>query len=146
MISDLVFALVPGFAIWSLSRTKLEKGLIVILMASCLLATACGIPKFYYMVTYDFSSTDGLWNLVPEFFWCRMEEAIIIIAACAPLVKGPIERLAGRMGLPTFGIQMRSLDRVSTAVPDSDKSTFSWPAVDARSHRFVPRDDDAEEV
>lgn len=126
MISDLVCSAVPMFIVWKLSRSVVEKSLVIVLMASCLSATACGIPKVYYMTTYDFATNDGLWDLIDELFWCRLEEAIIIIAACTPLLKGPIERLLHRLGLPTFSVPVRELNRISSIVLDS-KSEGAWP-------------------
>jgi hypothetical protein len=126
MVSDLVCAIIPVFLIRTLPRSAIEKTLVSILMASCLLATGCGIPKLYYMVTYDFRSADGLWNLVPEFFWCRMEEAAIIIAACAPLLKGPVERLLRHFGLPTFVAPARGLNPVSSAAIYPGDGTTPW--------------------
>jgi len=126
LFGDLVCAVIPIFLIWRLSRSLLERVLVCVLMASSLVASACGIPKIYYMVTFDFSSPDAYYNMIPEFFWGRMEEAVIIIAACAPLLKCPIERLLRRLGLrPAQNAQahMRQLNLVSpgvVVVPDSD--------------------------
>ncbi|KAK0639881.1 hypothetical protein B0T16DRAFT_249158 [Cercophora newfieldiana] len=112
MLSDLVCALLPILIVWRLSRSTLEKLLVILLMTSCLAATLCGIPKLYYLVTFDFSGRDQLYDLIPEFFWFRMEEGIVIAAACAPLLKGPVERCMRRVGLPTFGIPTRDLNTV----------------------------------
>lgn len=125
MLSDAVCSIIPLFVVWRLSRSTLEKSLVMVLMGSCLVATACGIPKVYYLATYDFAGKDQLWALVPEFFWCSMEEGIIIIAACAPLLKGPIERVLRRLGLPTFGVPMRDLNRISSVALGS-KAERSW--------------------
>jgi hypothetical protein len=114
MISDLICSVVPLFIVWRLSRSTLEKTLVLLLMTSCLLATVFGIPKIYRLVIYDFDTKDGLWELIPEFFWFEMEVGTIIIAACAPLLKAPIERCMRRAGLPTFGVPMRDLNRVSS--------------------------------
>ena len=112
MISDLVCALIPVFTIWRLSRSVGERTLISVLMASCLLASGCGIAKLYYMIIYNFATDDNYWDTIPEFFWCRMEEAIIIIAACVPLLKAPIERMMKRVGLPTLQMPPPGLNHV----------------------------------
>ena len=114
MLSDFICSALPMFLVWRMSRSVVEKTLVIVLMASCLLATACGGPKIYYMVIYDFRSNDFFWQLAPELLWCRIEEIIIIIAACAPLLKGPVERLLGRFGLPTFGPTVRDINRISS--------------------------------
>ncbi|PKS05436.1 hypothetical protein jhhlp_008812 [Lomentospora prolificans] len=112
MVSDFICATIPFFLLRHLSRSSVEKALIYILMASSVIATGMGIPKLYHVLTYEFGADDRLWNLLPEFFWCRMEEAVIIIAACAPLLKSPVERLLRRMGLPVFKIPTRALKSI----------------------------------
>ncbi|KAK5659459.1 hypothetical protein OQA88_660 [Cercophora sp. LCS_1] len=114
MVSDCICTALPILLVWRLSRSRVEKGLVVVLIASCLVATACGIPKIYYLVVYDFATKDPLWDLVPEFFWCRLEEGIIIIAACAPLLKGPIERWFRGLGCAALERQPRTLNRITT--------------------------------
>lgn len=121
MVSDFICATIPIFLVWSLSRSVIEKILISILTASCLVATGCGVAKLYYMVTFDFTSKDGVYLMISEFFWCRMEESIIIIAACAPLLKGPIERAMYRFGMPTFRAPTRELNMIDAGTEDSQK-------------------------
>lgn len=102
MFSDLVCVVLPICLIRSLTRSPVEKALVALLLASSLLATACGIPKIYYTVTFDFSSPDVLYLMVNRFLWGRLEEGIIIIAACAPMLKVPAERAMARLGFATF--------------------------------------------
>ncbi|GAB1317803.1 Rhodopsin domain-containing protein [Madurella fahalii] len=102
MFSDFVCAVIPICLIHRLTRSLVEKVLVAILLASSLFATACGIPKLYYMINFDFTSTDGYFLMTNQFFWSRFEEGIIIIAACAPLLKVPVERFLARLGFPTF--------------------------------------------
>ncbi|GAB1314684.1 hypothetical protein MFIFM68171_04894 [Madurella fahalii] len=137
MLSDLVCTALPIFVVWHLSRSVVEKTLVIILIASCLIATACSIPKIYYLATYDFNSDDRMWHLVPEFFWCRIEEGMIIIAACVPLLKGPIERCLRRFGLPQFDSRPRTLTSIDTRVlgnrvkggwPDEGQRQWSIPS------------------
>ncbi|CAI4214064.1 unnamed protein product [Parascedosporium putredinis] len=98
MLSDFICATIPIFLFRHLSRSRVEKALIYVLMASSIIATGMGIPKLYHVLTYEYGAEDWLWNLLPEFFWCRMEEAAIIIAACAPcsrsLLKGSCDAWA----------------------------------------------------
>jgi len=49
-----------------------------------------------------------------------MEEAIIIIAACVPLLKCPIERLLQRFGLPTLGRPARTFTNVELTPPSGN--------------------------
>jgi hypothetical protein len=131
MLSDFVCAAAPLFIIWRLSRSTLEKALVMVLMASCLVSTACGIPRIYYLATYDFGGSDPLWSLIPQFFWCKIEEGIIIIAACVPLLKGPIERVLERLGMPTFRLPLRDLNRISSVALGS-KEEGMWEGRDRR--------------
>lgn len=143
MVSDLICATIPIFIIWRLSRSLLERVLVCILMTSSLLASAIGIPKLYFMITYDFTSPDGLYLMWDEVFWSRMEEAVIIMAACAPLLKSPIERVLRRMGLPTLKVPERELNviSVSTGPYDSvkDQDSVTWlPSQRLESKRSEP--------
>ena len=129
-MSDLICATIPVFVIWRLSRSLLERVLVCVLMASSIFATAIGIPKLYFMITFDFTSADGFYLMWDEVFWSRMEEAIIIIAACVPLLKSPIERVLHRMGVPTFKVPERELNVISAStgpynsVKDQDSQTW----------------------
>ncbi|KAK1828755.1 hypothetical protein QBC39DRAFT_415621 [Podospora conica] len=138
ILSDLICSALPMFLVWRMSRSAVEKTLVIVLMASCLLATACGGPKVYYMVVYDFRSSDFFWQLAPELLWCRLEETIIIIAACAPLLKGPVERLLGRFGLPTFGPTVRDINRISSGA--YVMASGAWPDEGGRRVWSPPSD------
>lgn len=125
-LSDLVCTALPIFVVWHLSRSVVEKTLVIALIATTLLATSCAIPKIYYLATYEFGKDDSLWRIVPEVFWCRTEEAMIIIAACMPLLKGPIERCLRRVGLPHFDSPPRTLSTIQTAVV-RHRAKGGWP-------------------
>jgi len=135
MVSDFICALVPVVVVRRLSRTRVEKTLISVLMASSLMASGCGIAKLYYMITYDFNSPDGLYLAIPEYFWCRVEEAIIIIAACVPLLKTPIERLLHRVGVGPFRAHPLYLNHIELSPPSgqTDDSSKTRTAVTGSS-------------
>ncbi|KAK3373094.1 hypothetical protein B0T24DRAFT_249764 [Lasiosphaeria ovina] len=130
MFGDIVCAVIPIFLIRSLTRSLIEKVLTSILLASCLLASGIAIAKLYFMITFDFSSPDGFYLMVDEFFWSRMEESVIIIAACAPLLRVPIERLLVRLGMPGFQIPARDLSTIS--VTPTIKESASGSGSDSR--------------
>ena len=136
MFSDLVFAIIPIFLIKNLNRSLVEKILVGILLTACLLASGVGIAKLYYMVVFDFSSKDGFYLMVDEFFWSRMEESVIIIAACAPLLKCPIERLLKRMGVSGFEVPTPELNEVSLGTVAKDTDSGS----DSQRSASTPRD------
>jgi len=125
MFSDLVCALIPIFLIRSLTRSLVEKMLISLLLASCLIASGIGIAKLYCMSQFDFSSTDGLYLMVDMFIWSRAEESAIVIAACAPLLKVPVEKALRRLGVRGFSIPEPELNSIVTTMPDTGESKGS---------------------
>ena len=81
-----------------------------------------------------------MWQLVPEILWCRLEESFIIIAACLPLLKQPIERVLRGLKFVDFEGRPRDIDRISTAV-DASRSVGAWPDEGAR-HFTLPNDEE----
>lgn len=51
----------------------------------------------------------------------RLEEILLIIGACAPALKRPIESLLHRFGLPQFGPVERELNSVHTVPETTNK-------------------------
>jgi hypothetical protein len=114
IFSDLLCTIIPICLLKNLTRSRVEKILISILLGSCLLGTGACIARIYYMVIFDFSSPDGFYLMVDRFIWSRAEESLLIIAACAPLMKSPIERFLKRLGLAQgFSVPQRQLNEVS---------------------------------
>lgn len=122
--SDLICAILPICLIRNLSRSTVEKVLTCILMGSSLMAMGASIAKIYYTAVFDFTDPDGFWLMVEKFYWSRMEESLIIIAACAPLLKHPIERGLKKMGWSGFEIPVRELNSVHFPT-DSNKEENS---------------------
>jgi hypothetical protein len=50
---------------------------------------------------------------------------MIIIAACVPLLKGPIERMLGQWGLPTVGPAVRDINRIDSVAHVTRSG--AWP-------------------
>lgn len=100
----------PAIAITKLSRTAVERGLICILMALCLAATAASAVKIHLMKLYDYTSPDVLRYMYQFSFWCRLEELLLVIASSAPFAKPVVERILSRFNLPTFGSLVRRLN------------------------------------
>jgi hypothetical protein len=126
MISDVVFAVMPMFIVWRLGRPFVEKALISFLMALGLFAAAAGIFKIYYTTTFDITSPDTYREMIPMFMWNRIEEIVVVIAACAPLLKSPIELCLHRLGLPTFQYRPRSLAIITTSRRVSSEGSQSY--------------------
>lgn len=114
IFSDLLCAIIPICLIKSLTRSPVEEVLVSILLGICLLGSGACIARIYYMVVFDFSSPDGFYLMVDRFIWSRAEESLMIIAACAPLMKSPVERLFKRLGLAQgFSVPRRELNKIN---------------------------------
>jgi len=116
MLGDLVCAVIPICLIHALSRSLVEKVLTSVLLASSLIASGIGIVKIYFQVTYDFGNPDALYMLANVFFWSRLEEALIIVAACAPLLRQPVEAGLKRLGFRGFSVPEPKLETISTGL------------------------------
>jgi len=124
--SDLLCTIIPICLLKNLTRSRVEKILISILLGSCLLGTGACIARIYYMVVFDFSSPDGFYLMVDRFIWSRAEESLMIIAACVPLMKSPIERLLKRLGLAQgFTVPLRELNEVSLRSQSKEADSHS---------------------
>lgn len=118
--SDLLFALLPMFLIWRLSRSKLEKLLVSILMCLGLLAAAANAFKIITTQTYNPFSTNIYAEIMPVYKWNRIEETLVVIGANMPLLKQPIETFLHRViGLPRFHPNVRSLNTIQTDPPSN---------------------------
>ncbi|KAL5592354.1 hypothetical protein FOBRF1_013380 [Fusarium oxysporum] len=120
LFGDLTLAIMPMFLIWKLSRSIVERCLITVLMALGLLATVAVIMRLVKMHTLDFASPERFRTLIPIYFWLRMEEAILILASSAPMLKSPIEHVLHRFGLPMFQPMVRKLTSFHSSAPTSD--------------------------
>ena len=98
----------------------------MVLMASGLSATLCGIPRIYCFWAYDWGTSDAVWELVPELMWRYVEERLILIAACAPFLKPLVEKGLRRLGVPTFGIPIRELNRASSLTAAEGSAEREW--------------------
>ncbi|KAK4108847.1 hypothetical protein N656DRAFT_771555 [Canariomyces notabilis] len=121
--SDLICAIIPGILIKSLTRSTVEKVLTFALLAACLVASGVVIAKMYYTIVFDFASSDGFYIMVDKMFWSRIEESVIIIAACAPLLRGPVERGLKRLGFRGIRPPTPALNSVGEQVTGSSKGS-----------------------
>jgi len=122
ILGDLVCAVLPMLIIRQLSRSAVEKALVSFLMASGVIASGAVGMKIYYQALCDEESPDSLRQFVPEYLWCRIEEIIIIIASCAPLLKTPVEKFLHSLGLPKFQNTPRQLNVI---LPGSTEDLFT---------------------
>lgn len=114
---DLVFAIMPIALIWNLNRSVLERFLVSFLLASGLFATAAAATRLYYVQTLNYSSSDVFREIMPTFFWCRIEEATLIAASSLPLLKASTEDILGKLGFPRFRYIERALQASHSQSP-----------------------------
>ncbi|KAF1969993.1 hypothetical protein BU23DRAFT_571055 [Bimuria novae-zelandiae CBS 107.79] len=110
LMGDLAVAIMPVFVIRKLNRSCVEKCLISFLMMMGLVAVATEVVKLIYANTFRYSSPDVMRTIVSLFFWSRLEESSLLLSACAPLLKAPIEGALHQLGLPAFHNIDRELD------------------------------------
>jgi len=128
LLCDFVFAILPMVIIWRLNRPLLERVLVTILMMLGLLATVAASFKIYYTATIDLGAPDASYREMPCNIWMRVEENVLIIAACAPLLKAPVENALHRLGFPTFHHGERELNSLYTnQIQSSVKETWTPP-------------------
>ena len=105
------------------------------LMGFCLIATIAGVFKVIVLNSYDALSENAVADMMTVYLWhvlsspdcvraseltrgvccrIRIEELILLIAACAPLLKRPIENLLQRLALPGFRPRANGLDSILT--------------------------------
>ncbi|EKJ69480.1 hypothetical protein NXS19_008169 [Fusarium pseudograminearum] len=123
LFGDLTLAIMPMFLIWKLNRSTVERCLITVLMALGLIAAVTVIMRLVKMRTLDFASPERFRTLIPVYFWLRMEEAILIIASSAPMLKFTIEHALHKFGLPMFQPRVRKLASFHASNPVSDTTT-----------------------
>ena len=74
-------------------------------------AAAAGAVKIYYIRTWKYGE-EAVSQTVAVYMWYRVEEISLIVAACAPFLKGSIESLLRRTNLPQFGFVLPSLKSI----------------------------------
>ncbi|KAF5844434.1 hypothetical protein GGP41_001372 [Bipolaris sorokiniana] len=114
MLSDIVFAAIPIYFVWSLHRPVLERILISTLMALGLLAATAEACIIYHAYLWNpRESTIRDW--MPLFWWYRVEEIGLIFAACTPFLKPLVERVLGRFGTSRFRFVTMELDSIQSS-------------------------------
>lgn len=100
--SDIASAVMPVFLICSLKRPLLERAVITVLMALGLSATGVVIARAIVAANGS-TSRDPMHKAVLQLILCRLEDGLLIAAACAPFLKRPVGHcLHRKFGLPKF--------------------------------------------
>jgi len=127
MFSDFTFAVLPIALVWKLSRSAVERLLLSVLLGLGLVAFGTGIIKLLTQYSFRIDSPDIMETMMPMYTWSRIEEIVIIIAACAPLLKAPIEgMLHSRLGLPRFYPSARGINTVHSLPSSIGKGKSLW--------------------
>ena len=114
MLSDIVFAAMPIYFVWSLHRPVLERILISILMALGLLAATAEACIIYHAYLWN-PQKSAIRDWMPLFWWYRVEEIGLILAACTPFLKPLVQRVLGRFGTSPFCFVTIELDSVQSS-------------------------------
>jgi hypothetical protein len=120
LICDLAFAIMPMFFVWRIDRPLLERILVSVLMTLGLCATASVAVKICLTMRFK-PVTDIDREMLRLFLWCRLEEYLLIAAACAPFLKPPIEWILRRLGVAEFMYTTRGLNSFHTSSDLSDQ-------------------------
>ena len=96
MFSDVLFAVMPIALVWRLSRSPVERLLLSVLLGLGLLGVVTGAIRVVTLSSFHLGSENVVADMMPVYLWSRIEEIVIISAACAPLLKGPIEGILHR--------------------------------------------------
>jgi hypothetical protein len=113
--SDLVFAIMPAFFLWSLHRPLMERMLVIVLMGLGIIAAIAGVMKVYHIHAWN-PREATLRDWVPLLWWYRVEEIGLIAAACAPFLKPFIERLLSQFGSKHFGFVTFGLNTIRSGI------------------------------
>ncbi|KAK5651370.1 hypothetical protein OQA88_12527 [Cercophora sp. LCS_1] len=125
MVSDLLCAVLPSLLIWRLSRPVAEKLLLSVLMGLCLVATLAGMFKVLALKSYDPTSENVVRDMMSAYMWIRIEELVLIIAACAPLLKRPIESLLQHgLPVPWFRSREKTLESIETLPSPGGRAVY----------------------
>jgi len=104
-----------------------ERLLISILLGLGLLGVVANAVKIVTLQTFKIGSANVVADMMPVYLWSRIEEIVIIIAACAPLLKAPIEGMLDRRFGLRFYPTVRGLGTVhSLPYGAVGKSDYSW--------------------
>ncbi|WZH47058.1 Integral membrane protein [Fusarium acuminatum] len=92
VISDFVFALLPGFIVWKLQLKKRVKYSLIPLLAMGCIASAAVVARFPYLAGYR--KPDWLWHTVDVAIWSAIEQGLAITATSLATLR-PLFKLAG---------------------------------------------------
>lgn len=127
MVSDIMFAIMPMFFTWKLRRPLTERALVSLLLALGFFATATVAIRLHYQIVYNSATNDTFHKMAVLFTWCRIEECLLIAAACTPFLKSSIDRFLARLSISTFKDTTGHLNSPHTGyIPNGRARNGSW--------------------
>ncbi len=97
--TDFLLSLAPMVMLWNLHRPLRERILVCCLMGIGLVASVTGIVKAVIVQQWGRTDIDN-WALAMSIAtWTMVEQLLAVLAACSPSLKGPLERVLGRLGV-----------------------------------------------
>ncbi|KAJ5161070.1 hypothetical protein N7492_006462 [Penicillium capsulatum] len=85
-VTDIVLAIVPIKAFWSLQMRMSTKLGLCVMMGLTLLSAIVTVVKATYLHLFS-DHTDPLYNVVPLVLWGLVEQNVVIVAACIPTLR-----------------------------------------------------------
>ncbi|KAF9873031.1 integral membrane protein [Colletotrichum karsti] len=111
VISDLTFAILPGFLVWGLQlKTKAKLALIPLLVMGCVASSAV-VVRFAFLM--NLRDPDFLWATLDIAIWSSVEQGLAITAGSLATIR-PLLKLVGyKLGMTTNPSRMRMTDDVA---------------------------------
>jgi len=79
-------------------------------MATGLFASGAGVMKIISMKNFNRTSPNSFLEVMPVFLWYRIEEALLVVASSAPLLKCSVGKALQRLGLHVFRFKTLELN------------------------------------
>ncbi|KAF6804786.1 integral membrane protein [Colletotrichum sojae] len=111
VISDLTFAILPGFLVWGLQLKRRAKlALIPLLVMGCVASSAVVVRFGYLMKLKD---PDFLWSTLDIAIWSSVEQGLAITAGSLATIRPLLKIVGWKLGLTTNPSRMRMTDDIS---------------------------------
>ncbi|KAM5355004.1 hypothetical protein ACJ41O_001650 [Fusarium nematophilum] len=108
VISDFIFAILPGLIIWKLQLHQRTKILLIPLLAMGCVASSAVVARFPYLP--KLKEPDFLWNTLDIAIWSTVEQGLAITAGSLATLRPLLKLAAFRLGLTSKPISHRPSD------------------------------------
>ncbi|KAH7150212.1 hypothetical protein B0J13DRAFT_285537 [Dactylonectria estremocensis] len=139
VISDFMFALLPGLIIWKLQLHKRTKLSLIPLLAMGCVASSAVIARFPYLPM--FRKPDFLWNTLDIAIWSTVEQGLAIIAGSLATLRPLIKLAAFRLGLTSKPHTARPSDYASGLATPRAGTQLGFSPRDAYTLSSIGRDE-----